>query len=63
MPLLEYHLPLSFGNDRQLDVFRERSQEGYKSKLILADSMSISPLHFPEASFIVSEMLRPLTIA
>ncbi|HLO48106.1 MAG TPA: Uma2 family endonuclease [Kamptonema sp.] len=49
-------------NDRQLHVFREPSQEGYKSELILADSMSISPLYFPDASFIVSEMLRPLTI-
>ncbi|MDF0555119.1 Uma2 family endonuclease [Kamptonema sp. UHCC 0994] len=50
-------------NDRQLHVFREPSQEGYKSELILADSMTISPLHFPDTSFIVSEMLRPLTTA
>jgi Uma2 family endonuclease len=47
-------------NDRQLHVFREPSQEGYKSELILADSMTISPLHFPDISFMVSEMLRPL---
>jgi len=47
-------------SDRQLHVFREPSQEGYKSELILADSMTISPLHFPDISFMVSEMLRPL---
>ncbi len=50
-------------NDRQLHVFREPSQEGYKSELILADSMTISPLHFPDISFLISEMLRPLTTA
>ncbi|CBN55082.1 MULTISPECIES: Uma2 family endonuclease [Kamptonema] len=48
-------------NDRQLHVFREPSQEGYQSELILADRMSISPLHFPDTSFMVSAMLRPLT--
>jgi Uma2 family endonuclease len=48
-------------NDRQLHVFREPSQEGYQSKLILGDDASISPLHFPDTSFLVSEMLRPLT--
>ena len=48
-------------NDRQLHVFREPSQEGYQSKLILGEDASISPLHFPDTFFMVRDMLRPLT--
>jgi len=47
-------------SDRQLHVFREPSQEGYQSELILGDDASISPLHFPDTSFMIGEMLRPL---
>ena len=47
-------------NNRQLHVFREPSQDGYLSQIILADDGSISPLQFPGISFAVRDMLRPL---
>jgi len=47
-------------NNRQLNVFREPSQDGYQSRVILGDDGSISPLQFPDISFMVGEMLRPL---
>ena len=47
-------------NNRQLNVFREPSQDGYQSRVILGDDESISPLQFPNFSFMVGEMLRPL---
>ncbi|MCC3407795.1 MAG: Uma2 family endonuclease [Microcoleus sp. PH2017_10_PVI_O_A] len=47
-------------NNRQLHVFREPSQDGYQSRVILADDASISLLRFPDRSFFVREMLRPL---
>jgi Uma2 family endonuclease len=47
-------------NNRQLHVFREPSQDGYQSLVILADDASISPLQFPDTSFLVREMLRPM---
>jgi Uma2 family endonuclease len=49
-------------NNRQLHVFREPSQDGYQSRVILADDASISLLRFPDFSFLVSEMLRPLNM-
>jgi len=49
-------------NNRQLHVFREPSQDGYQSRVILADDASISLLQFPDFSFLVSEMLRPLNM-
>ncbi|MEG4323988.1 Uma2 family endonuclease [Microcoleus sp. herbarium5] len=48
-------------NNRQLHVFREPSQDGYQSRVILADGDSISILRFPDSSFFVREMLRPLS--
>jgi Uma2 family endonuclease len=48
-------------NNRQLHVFREPSQDGYQSRVILADGDSISLLRFPDCSFFVREMLRPLS--
>ena len=48
-------------NNRQLHVFREPSQDGYQSRVILADGENISLLRFPDFSFLVSEMLRPLS--
>lgn len=48
-------------NNRQLHVFREPSQNGYQSELILSDSGSVSPLAFPNVTITVGEMLRPLT--
>jgi Uma2 family endonuclease len=47
-------------NNRQLHVFREPSQDGYQSRVILADDASISLLQFPDFYFCVREMLRPL---
>ncbi|MBE9186039.1 Uma2 family endonuclease [Microcoleus sp. LEGE 07076] len=47
-------------NNRQLHVFREPSQHGYQSRLMLGDDASISPLQFPDVSFEVRDMLRPL---
>ncbi len=48
-------------NNRQLHVFREPSQDGYQSRVMLGDDASISPWQFPDISFCVSEMLRPLS--
>ncbi|MCY7383335.1 MAG: Uma2 family endonuclease [Microcoleus sp. CAN_BIN18] len=48
-------------NNRQLHVFREPSQDGYQSRVVLGDDASISPLRFPDFCFFVSEMLRPLS--
>ena len=47
-------------NNRQLHVFREPNQDGYKSIVVLGDDASISLLHFPDISFMVGDMLRPL---
>lgn len=47
-------------NNRQLHVFREPNQEGYQSIVVLGDDASISPLQFPDISFMVRDMLRPL---
>ena len=47
-------------NNRQLHVFREPSQDGYQSLVILGDDGSICPLQFPDISFMVRDMLRPL---
>jgi Uma2 family endonuclease len=47
-------------NNRQLHVFRDPSQDGYQSRVILGDDGSISPLQFPDISFMVGEMLRLL---
>ncbi|MCC3447008.1 MAG: Uma2 family endonuclease [Microcoleus sp. PH2017_25_DOB_D_A] len=47
-------------NNRQLHVFREPSQDGYQSIAVLGDDASISPLQFPDVSFMVRDMLRPL---
>jgi Uma2 family endonuclease len=48
-------------NNRQLHVFREPSQDGYQSIAVLGDDASISPLQFPDISFAVRDMLRPLS--
>jgi Uma2 family endonuclease len=46
-------------NDRQLHVFREPSETGYQTEIILRDEATISPLAFPNCLIIVREMLRP----
>ncbi len=47
-------------NNRQLHVFREPTQDGCQSIAVLGDDASISPLQFPDVSFAVRDMLRPL---
>jgi Uma2 family endonuclease len=47
-------------NNRQLHVFREPNQDGYQSIVVLGDDASISPLQFPDISFMIRDMLRPL---
>lgn len=46
-------------NDRQLHVFREPSQNGYQSHVVLRDDASVSLLLFPTVTVAVQEMLRP----
>lgn len=45
---------------RQLYVFREPTQNGYQSEVILAEDATISPLEFPDLSITVLEILPPL---
>jgi Uma2 family endonuclease len=45
---------------RQLHVFREPTQDGYQSEVILAEDATISPLEFPDLSITVLEMLPPI---
>jgi Uma2 family endonuclease len=47
-------------SDRKLHVFREPNQDGYQSIVVLGDDASISPLQFPDISFMVRDMLPPL---
>ncbi|HYW18747.1 MAG TPA: Uma2 family endonuclease [Nodularia sp. (in: cyanobacteria)] len=46
---------------RQLHVFREPTQEGYKNQVILAEDATISPLEFPDLQIVVLEMLPPVS--
>ncbi|KAB8316627.1 Uma2 family endonuclease [Tolypothrix campylonemoides VB511288] len=46
---------------RQLHIFREPSQQGYQSKVILGEDESLSPLQFPELRIAVLEMLPPVS--
>ena len=46
--------------NRQLHVFREASENGYKSEVILKENESISPLSFPDLSINILEMLPPV---
>jgi Uma2 family endonuclease len=45
--------------DRELYVYREPTQEGYQSKVILSEDESISPLQFPDLQITVREILPP----
>ncbi|NEP29100.1 Uma2 family endonuclease, partial [Moorena sp. SIO3I6] len=45
--------------NRQLHVFREPTEQGYQSQVILADDNTISPLQFPDCLLSVSQMLPP----
>ncbi|MBW4564054.1 MAG: Uma2 family endonuclease [Mojavia pulchra JT2-VF2] len=42
---------------RQLHVFREPTEDGYQSKVILAEDETISPLQFPDLQIAIREML------
>jgi len=44
---------------RQLHVFRQPSNQGYQSEVILTEDDSISPLQFPEIKISIQEMLAP----
>ena len=46
--------------NRQLHVFREPDENGYKSEVILKDNDSISPLNFVDFNIDILEMLPPI---
>lgn len=46
--------------DRQLHVFREPTEDGYQSEVILEETASISPLQFPAFNIAIGEMLPPI---
>ncbi|MGB3654948.1 MAG: Uma2 family endonuclease [Rivularia sp. (in: cyanobacteria)] len=46
--------------NRQLHVFRQPSENGYKSEVVLRENESISPLSFPDLSINILEMLPPV---
>lgn len=45
---------------RQLHVFREPTQDGYLSLVVLPEDATISPLDFPDLTIAVLEMLPPV---
>ena len=45
---------------RQLHVFREPTQQGYQSEVILSEDESISPLQFPDCVVAICEILPPV---
>ncbi|MEG5159477.1 Uma2 family endonuclease [Microcoleus sp. AT3-A2] len=47
-------------NERQLHVFREPTENGYQSEVILGETASISPLEFPAFNIAIQAMLPPL---
>ncbi|MEG4071531.1 Uma2 family endonuclease [Microcoleus sp. Pol14C2] len=47
-------------NERQLHVFREPTENGYQSEVILAETASISPIEFPAFNIAIQAMLPPL---
>ncbi|MEG4104590.1 Uma2 family endonuclease [Microcoleus sp. S13_C5] len=46
--------------DRQLHLFREPTENGYQSEVILGETASISPLQFPTVNIAIQEMLPPI---
>jgi Uma2 family endonuclease len=46
--------------DRQLHVFREPTENGYQSEVILAETASISQSEFPAFNIAIQAMLHPL---
>jgi Uma2 family endonuclease len=47
-------------NERQLHVFREPTEDGYQSEVILGENASISPLQFPTFNIAILAMLPPI---
>lgn len=46
--------------DRKLHIFREPTQEGYQSEVILSQEASISPLQFPTLVIALQDILPPI---
>lgn len=46
---------------RELHIFREPTEEGYQSEVILAEDGIVSPLEFPDLQIAVLEMLPPVS--
>ena len=46
--------------DRKLHVFREPTQEGYHSEVILCEDASVSPLKFPQEAIALQDILPPV---
>ena len=46
--------------ERQLHVFREPTENGYQSELILGESAIVSPLEFPTFNIAIQAMLPPI---
>lgn len=49
-------------NERKLHVFREPTQEGYQSEMILSQEASLSPLQFPEEAIALQDILPPVIV-
>jgi Uma2 family endonuclease len=47
-------------NERQLHVFREPTEDGYQSEVILGESAIVSPLQFPNCNIAIQQMLPPI---
>jgi len=46
-------------NERQLHVFREPSEDGYRSQMILSEDSTVALSAFSKCTFCVREMLQP----
>ncbi|MEG4282015.1 Uma2 family endonuclease [Microcoleus sp. A006_D1] len=46
-------------NERQLHVFREPSEDGYRSQMILSEDATVALSAFSKCTFCVREMLQP----
>ncbi|MBE9094996.1 Uma2 family endonuclease [Tychonema sp. LEGE 07203] len=50
-------------NERQLHVFREPTEDGYQSEIVLGESASISPLQFPAFNIAIQQILPPIILS
>ena len=46
--------------DRKLHVFRQLSESGYQSQTILAETLDIAPLAFPDCTVAIRALLPPM---